>query len=871
MENSLKSSLTLKPMNGLKYDMDEVDTFLYMFSKECSGSVMLLFSDDITKYGRVYINGLLHEDYKIININTEKTPIICIKVRGVITEYDSKVPLKIEGFCDKNGNEMTPAEFEISVAPRRNDKPEKYKYNDSVAFKAAAESFVLLKNDGALPIKSGENINLFGQGVAEYRTCAVGAGRINPRTSNNLVDSLREFTSLKVNEELAEFYAKPSNKIPDEQILNNAKEKSETAVMVITRGTGENIDNRPIKGEFYLSSDEERLISRLTSEFNKVIVILNVGYSIDVRFLEKYNVNACLYTGFGGMYCGEATAAMLEGKYTPCGKLPDTWALDYYDIPAAHNFLNFAEDEAVLQTDDPFWSTVCYEEGVYVGYRYFTTFNKQCAFPFGYGLSYTEFSKNAIEASWNSKEFTAKIAVKNIGEVQGKEAVQIYASKPNKAIEQVKVELVDFEKTKLLNPDEEQILEFKIPARHFAAYNQKTSRWILAEGEYKLFIGENAENLSQFSAFTLDNEVLLQQVKSRAACELPFTEMSLKSGKSFPTDKLSCYHKEPFKMFERARLFTTELEKPQKKIMFSDVCEDLSLAEHFVAQLSDWELCRMSVCSINYWNMDTKGEAGFTYELPNFGLSEFSLADGNNGVNIKKRNIGMPSSCMVAATFDKQLAYEVGSVIASEAKESGIGILLGPGMNIHRNPLNGRNPEYFSEDPLLSGIMAGYQNKGFQDMGVSGCLKHFAGNNCEAVRKRSSSFMSERALREIYVKTFEYALEVTPSDTVMTGYNAVNGCFCDEDTELLEGILREELGFDGFVMSDWNSYDSSDMVKMVKAGVSFLTPGSFDETRVAPLAEALEKGLLTRAELERNVVRLITVLARRNNGGKNND
>ncbi len=862
MDTSCKK-LTLSPMNKLIYDIDEVDTSLYMFSKECSGTVMLNFSDKISKNGRVYLNGEETEDFVIISINTTPNPIICIRLRGKINEYGIKVPLRIEGFCDAAGNQMEPAEFEITVAERRNNKAAEYAKTDAVAFKAAAESFVLLKNDGTLPLKQGSTVNLFGQGVAEYRSCAVGAGRINPRTNNNLLNSLREFSSFSVNEELAEFYKQPNNDIPSCTILENAKQKSNIAVVVITRGTGENIDNRPIKGEFYLSDSEEKLIEKLTAEFDKTVAILNVGYSIDVRFLEKYGINACLYTGFGGMYGGEATAAVLEGKYNPCGRLPDTWALDYYDMPAAHNFLNFGENEAVLQTDDPFWSTICYEEGPYIGYRYFTSFNKKSAYPFGFGMSYTRFSKEVKSTSWNGSELTAEVSVKNIGEVEGKEVVQLYASKPDKVIEQVSVELVDFEKTELLAPSASQTLGFKIPARHFASYQPETARWILAEGEYKIFMGENAEELTEIATFNIENSITLQQVKNRMAVELPFEEMSQRQGKDFPTDKLSAYHKEPFRSFERYSLEATELAAPERRIMFSEVCENPQLAEAFTAQLTDWQLCRLSVCSIDYWNMDTKGEAGFTVGIDELGLPAVSLADGNNGINIRKRNIGMPTSTMVAATFDKALAYDVGRAIAEEANESDIGILLGPGMNIHRNPLNGRHPEYFSEDPLLAGIMAGWQNKGFQDMGVSGCIKHVAGNNCEAVRKRSSSLMSERTLREIYLRAFEYALEVTPSDTIMTGYNAVNGCFCDEDTELLEGILREEMGFDGFAMSDWNSYDSSDMAKMVKAGISFITPGSFDETRVKPLIEALEKGIITRAELQRNASRLIKTIARR--------
>ena len=205
----------------------------------------------------------------------------------------------------------------------------------------------------------------------------------------------------------------------------------------------------------------------------------------------------------------------------------------------------------------------------------------------------------------------------------------------------------------------------------------------------------------------------------------------------------------------------------------------------------------------------------------------------------------------------------MGRVIAEEALDNGVDLILGPGMNLHRNLLNGRNAEYFSEDPLLAGYMAGHQTKGMQDAGVSGCIKHVAANNCEAVRKRSNSLIRERTLRELYIRPYEYAMEIEPADTVMTGYNAVNGKFCDEDYELLEGIFREELGFDGFAMSDWNSYDTSDTRAMVRAGISVLTPGSDDGRYIEPLRKALQAGEITRGELQRNVMRLLRVLCRR--------
>lgn len=397
----------------------------------------------------------------------------------------------------------------------------------------------------------------------------------------------------------------------------------------------------------------------------------------------------------------------------------------------------------------------------------------------------------------------------------------------------------------------------------FACYDEKKAEWVLLKEVHTVYSGEDAARLSEIGSFEIKNEETVKKAKNRVVFPLPFSEMSVKSGKSFPSGEKTAVHYDAADIPRSPREGHTpefRFEKPEKKITFDMLKADPSLVGAFTAQLSDYELCRLNVCCYRDWRMDGKGEAGFIYSLDNYGMPDFAAADGNNGVNIKKHNIGMPSSTMVSATFNKELAYKVGRVIAEEAVENNIRLLLGPAMNLHRNPLNGRNAEYFSEDPVLAGTMAGWQNKGFQDCGVAGCIKHIAANNCEALRKRSHSIMSERTLREIYLKPFMIAFGIEMPATVMTGYNALNGCFCDEDSELIHGILREEMGFDGFVMSDWNSYDTSDMCAMVNAGVSWLTSGSDSDERVLPLLEGLKAGKISREQLEENIYFLIKTM-----------
>ena len=261
--------------------------------------------------------------------------------------------------------------------------------------------------------------------------------------------------------------------------------------------------------------------------------------------------------------------------------------------------------------------------------------------------------------------------------------------------------------------------------------------------------------------------------------------------------------------------------------------------------------------------MHEKGEAGRIFRPEGLDLPAFSAADGNNGVNVFRKNIGMPCSNTVCASWNPELAYDVGRVIAEEARENDIQMILAPGMNIHRNPLNGRHPEYFSEDPVLTGVMAGFQSKGLEDHGVSSCMKHVIANNAESSRKRNNSLIPERALREIYLKAFEVAFSVHIPDSIMTGYNAVNGCFAAADEELIEGVFCREFGFDGFVMTDWNSYDSAGVVGPVAAGNCWITPGTQDDTYVTPIIDGVNSGEIEIGRLRENVRKILRVVQKR--------
>ena len=281
-----------------------------------------------------------------------------------------------------------------------------------------------------------------------------------------------------------------------------------------------------------------------------------------------------------------------------------------------------------------------------------------------------------------------------------------------------------------------------------------------------------------------------------------------------------------------------------------------------MSQLSVPELARLCVCASAGWGMEGIGEAGSMFQIEGLGIPRFPVSDGNSGVNVNVKNIGMPSGVTLCASFNKELCEDVGRVIGQEAKALGVPMILAPALNIHRNPLNGRQPEYFSEDPYLAGLMAGHYSRGLESAGVASCVKHMIGNNCESTRKRNQSVISERAIRELYFRAFQYAMEVHMPASAMTAYNAVNGCPTAADADLMLGLMREENGFDGYFMTDWTTYDTVDVAAMIQAGMSWVTPGSLDETYTAPIVEGVHNGTIALDRLRENVAFMLKTIAK---------
>lgn len=803
------------------YNIDDIDGKWYMLDHRFSGCVVVRFTKtmDESIYGRITCNGRELPKGVIKSIEVAGgIQMLGIPVRNAFTEYDTEYIIHVEGFKDTDDNVMKPQDIVVRTLQKSMPDPI-YAEHDQIALEAAREGIVLLKNeDNILPLD--KDSILYIEGASKFRIGAVGAGRINPRYSVGLLSGIADYSTFTLDE------------------------KAETGIFVVSRASGENYDNNAIKGEFYLTEDEEEQIANMTSRYTKTIAIINSGYPIDLRWVEKYNVKAVIWCGFSGMLGGKALVEILDGRINPSGKLPDTWSNDYFDIPASANFYRAKDADSALSADFPYFVDTCYEEDIYVGYRYFETFNKPVSYEFGFGLSYTKFD---IES--NFKGFNVNATVKNSGNVSGKEVVQIYAKIPDGKLDQPSKRLVGFIKTRLLSSGESQELTIELTKNSLASFHTDIASWIMEKGKYEFFVGNSVKSLLKCGELLLEDDEIIKKVENLMRPPIKLDILS-KRNPQLPKG-LNSGIKENI----------TELTPKAVRRNYAEVYKANN--DDLVSKMSVEELARLSVCASHGWGMHEKGEAGRIYRLEKYDIPYFAVADGNNGVNVNKPNIGMPCSNTVCATFNSDLAYEVGRVIAEEAKENNIQMILAPAMNIHRNPLNGRHPEYFSEDPYLAGIMAGYQSKGIEENGVSSCIKHTIANNCESARKRNHSIMSERALREIYLKVFEVAIGIHNPDSMMTGYNAANGVFTAEDEEMIQGIFRGEFGFEGFVMTDWNSYDTADVVSAIQAGNCWITPGTTDNTYVTPIIKGVEEGKINIERLRSNIRHMLKVVEKR--------
>ena len=700
------------------------------------------------------------------------------------------------------------------------------------------EGCVLLKNDNVLPLK-GKRFCLFGR--CQINTFDVGYGSGGavkaPYTISVLDGLLNKGANLEM--ELAEFYKKWCIENPisecewgqwplcfpemslDDDLVKKYSENIDIAVLIIGRSAGEDRDVSMCDGGWYLNNDERKILSQLRTNFKKVCVLINSGSIMDTSEILKYNPDALMYIWQGGQEMGNGVASVLLGEVSPSGKLTDTIAL-IEDYPSTSSF--------------GFPDTSYYFEDIFVGYRYFNTFKKeQIIFPFGYGLSYSKFNLEVLEILQNECKFNVKVCVKNIGDYKGKEVVQLYLSKPNGTFTNPILELVAFAKTKTLDINEKCITELSFDLTEFSVFDDNLHCYILEEGCYKLSVGFDSLNVTEIYNFTFEKDLLVKESKEACAPIVPFKRMINSNGISYEDTPLR-------KSLNRVSYnhindinegYVTDLK-------FDDVKAGKISLDEFVDSLSFNELealTRGSLYSMNsplgpYGNTGTFGAS--TDELFSRGIPAISTNDGPSGVRMGCHSTKVPNGITIASTFNPELIEDLALEIGKEVIERESHVMLAPGINIHRNPLCGRNFEYYSEDTCLTGLIATAYVSGIQKAGASACLKHFACNNQEYLRYNNDSVVSERALREIYVKAFELCINRCKPDAVMTSYNKVNGEFTYYNEDLVSYILREQLGFDGLVMTDWwirngvCNYDSNlkTQAYRVRATVDLYMPGS---------------------------------------------
>lgn len=781
-----------------------------------------------------------------------KFPCILVSVGSVALEYDKEYTLSLSGFRAEDGTPFRDKVFRFRTL-KRGEKQERYAAHDAVALDAAREGMVLLKNENyVLPLKKDAVLNIFGAAQFLFRNTSTGASLIHPRWQVNFHQGIAEYSSFRVNQEVSSLYRGLADVVPSQEVLDRARAQTDTAIVVISRTSGEFLDNKPIPGGYYLTDEERQMIRTVSSAFPKTVAILNTGYPIEMGWVEEYAVDAVLYTGFAGQAAGYALVELLDGRKNPSGKLPDTWAVDYYDYPAARNFINFSQEDSVPGEKDK-GVLLYYEEDIYVGYRYFDSFGKKTAYSFGHGLSYTDFRLDWTFGGFDGETAKASVTVTNTGKLPGKETAQLYLHAPQGGIEKPNRVLIAFEKSKLLAPGESQTLELTAKTSDFASFDTQTGTYELETGTYTLFAGNSLENADNIGSFDITLQKELRKVSRICQPVEPLHRLSRENPEIAGSSKMVPLEQR-IPVAARRKTYTPArlTEYHGKKISVDALKANHSLLDAFVAQMTEEDLCRLNVCGGANWYLPWQdGSAGKTVPLRKYGLPSIRVSDGNTGLNLKKPNIGFPSSTVIAATFNKELAYRVGQVIGEESKENGIAVNLGPGMNIHRNILNGRHPEYFSEDPLLAGTMAGYHGKGIVSTGTGCTYKHLFCNNSDTSRKGSHSIVSEQALREIYFRVFEYAIAIQMPTCVMTSYNCVNGIYPAENPEILQELVRGEWGFDGPIMTDWGTYDTVDPVEMVKAGNCWLTEGTSRHAKI--LMQAVKEGNLSRAVLEANI------------------
>ena len=786
--------------------------------------------------------------------------------------------------------------------------------NALLARKIGAEGAVLLKNNGVLPLTASE-VALYGVGARHTAFGGTGSGECRPRyrvtieeglknagvavTTDAFLDGLDgEYESayrawrkslnkgLKKCKKTAQMdYASAHPFLPPLGGEIIKRDSAETALYVLTRQAGEGADRKTEAGDYYIRSEEFEQLKALCGQYQNVVLILNTCGVIDLSFTKELSLSAILYISLAGMEAGNAAADVLLGKVSPSGKLTATWAERYEDYPS-HDIYSYRNGNP--REED-------YPEDVYAGYRWFHANGLSARYPFGYGLSYTRFEATCEEIIVKKSAVACTVSVKNIGERAGREVVQIYLSAPDGKLKKERVSLAGFQKTGLLEPDGREEVKVAFDLRDFASYDEESASFLLEAGDYILYLGSHAQRLTPVGVLSLSKTVATEKCKN--VC-------SVKRELAF------------FAPPEREREIPALPKIPPDGDSFDCVVHTYpksALQEGGAAfeklSLSDKIKLLVGTSYLGAVKNTVFGAAGYTTSrFVRRGIPNMPMTDGPQGLNVSPASLGpkqnfinlpalpesmrfgflgwlsglgtpkagtrrrvyyqyataFPIETLAAQTFDCDLLRDMGRAVGEEMEEFGVSFFLAPAMNIHRNPLCGRNYEYYSEDPLLTGKLAAAVASGVQERaGRYATLKHYACNNSETERNLSSSNLSERALREIYLKAFKIAVREGKPEGVMASYNMVNGEYVCNSYALLTDVLRNEFGFDGLVMTDWLAagHDGSYVERCAPAGCDLVMPGFPAE--VKKIRRAYKRGEISKEEIALCALRVFNAAIKR--------
>ncbi|MBQ8793976.1 MAG: glycoside hydrolase family 3 C-terminal domain-containing protein, partial [Clostridia bacterium] len=766
---------------------------------------------------------------------------------------------------------------------------EKLKFNKSglaLSRRIASEGSVLLKNDGVLPLKKNTRIALFGRNQCDTYKGGGGAADLWAVKCQPYCDGLeklgnvykpllkkyRDTSKANFDPSLGKFhhafnhhkYSLPEVRLTDSEVEAAAK-KCDTAIIFIGRFAIEGRDIGDRAGEYRLTGPEEQMMCQVLKYFKNTVLVLNIPSALDLNFLDVFNFSAIIHNFYPGHLAGFAIADILYGRVAPCGRLPFSWAKRAEEYPTNEG----------LSTDK-----IVYREGLYMGYRYFDTFQKDVLFPFGYGLSYTDFATETISCEIEKTVATLKIKVTNCGKYRGREVVQCYLSAPEGKLQQPYQILCGFEKTRWLNPCESQILTIKIDLLKFTSFNEADAAYILEKGDYIIRVGKNSRDTKPVCKIVVKDTFTHKKVLNRLTPVESFDELKKPETQQELFDDILCLEAD-FSALETLDLTNPPVREELKKagdFTFADVLSGKCTAEQLAACLTDEQLSllltgdgfdKQKTLGLSFQPL-VEGEGTHTHQVTELQIPSSVMQDGPNGVRattfvsppvppdyeLSGRDcVYFPCTTAQAATWDRELLELLGRDIAVDLDKIGYNGLCAPGVNLHRNVRCGRNFEYFSEDPYLSAQMAAKLIDGVQkhaDGTASkryAVLKHFACNNSEDMRTEGDSILTERTARELYLRSFEYVLQETNPLSIMVAYNKINGTFASANHDLLDGICRYEWGYDGWIMTDWDVHAKEGAC--LSAGCDTCMPGHYKTFK-----ELCDKGL-TKADAQYRAANII--------------